>query len=464
MIYRFFLTTIFLISLSLSGFSQLSYIPLSVDYASFTSSTDNILLEVYLSFRQEHLRYVENDSGFTAQVIAKTEIFSNDSLVISYNKQYGSSITSLDEVRSKHQMIDVYFFELPAGQYKANIKVNDVYSKSSGEYVFNFDLTPYKIEELSLSDIELCTQIVKDTTHSRFRKGHLQVIPNPSSLYGISLPILYYYAEAYNLAYTDNEEGTFRQETYITDNEGGVVKVISDEIKQKPGSSSIIAGGSNITGLPGNTYFFNLRVTDQQTGKIVRKAKRFSLLKPSREPEADTVMSKESSQNPLLMVYMNYNEEKLDREFEQLKYIASDEEKNIYPNLDTEKKRQFLVDFWKRRDSNPQTDENEYRDKYLQRLESAAQYSRGNREGWRTDRGRVLLLYGIPDNIERYPNRVGNKPYEIWTYTDIEGGCIFVFADLMGFGDYELVHSTHPREFKQPNWMDLITPGSSRDN
>lgn len=462
--YKFFLTVFFIILFSLCGFSQISYIPLSVDYASFTSSTDNILLEIYLSFHQDHLRYVENDSGYTAQIAANTEIFSNDSLVISYNKQYSSLITSLDEVESKHQMVDVYFFELPAGRYKANIKVNDVYSQSSGEYVFNFELSQYKIDELSLSDVELCTQIVKDTTHSRFRKGYLQVIPNPSSLYGISLPILYYYAEAYNLDYSDNEEGTFRQECYITDNEGEVVKVISDDIKQKPGSSSIIAGGSNITGLPAKTYFFNLRVTDQQTGKTVRKTKRFSLLKPSGTPEADTTNSTETSQNALLAIYMTFDEKRLDHRFEKLQYIATEQEKKLYSNLSTGQKRQFLADFWKRRDPNPQTPENEFRDNYLQRLQYADQYSHGNKEGWKTDRGRVLLIYGIPDNIERYPNRVANKPYEIWSYPNLEGGCIFVFVDMLGFGDYELIHSTHSREFKQPNWKDLITPGTSTDN
>jgi len=462
MTYRSFLTTIFLVLFSSSGFQQIAHIPLSVDYATFNSPKGNAYLEIYVSFHQTHIRYVQSDSGYVAEVAINTEIFSEDSMVTSYDRQYHSTLISTEQIESQHQIMDVYFFELPFGKYTATVKVNDSYSMASGEFVFSFDMPPFKRDELSLSDIELCTNISQDTTHIKFRKGHLQVIPNPSSLYGFSLPVLYYYAEAYNFAFSDNERGTFRQESYITDTQGALIKIILDEIKQKPGSSSVLVGGSNIAGLPGNTYFLNLKVTDQQTGKTARKTKRFTLVKPSGKSGPDTTKNRVLYQNILLAIYMNYGEEDLDLEFEQARYISADEEKKLYPQLDLKGKRQFLMNFWEQRDLEPNTAENEFRDNYLQRVEYANQYFRTKREGWRTDRGRVLLVYGAPDNIERYRNPVANKPYEIWSYPHIEGGVIFVFADLLGFGGYELIHSTHPREFKQPNWMDLLTPGSSR--
>ena len=42
--------------------------------------------------------------------------------------------------------------------------------------------------------------------------------------------------------------------------------------------------------------------------------------------------------------------------------------------------------------------------------------------GWKTDRGRIFILYGEPSEIERFPNQMDTKPYEIWHYNDIEGG------------------------------------------
>ena len=462
MTYRFTLIAIFILLFSPLGIPQNSYIPLSVDYATFNSPTGAAYLEIYVSFYQTHLRYVQSDSGYVAQVALNMEIFSNDSMVTTFSRQYNSVLSSPDQIESQHQIMDAYLFPLPLGRYTAKIKVSDLNSFASGEYVFSFNLASLKKDELSLSDIELCTNISQDTAYVRFRKGPLQVIPNPSSRYGYSLPVLYYYAEAYNFDISDDDTGTFHLECYITDAQGSVIKVISDEVKQKPGSSSVLVGGNNIAGLPRNTYFLNLKVTDVQTGKTASKTKRFSLLKPSGKSEPDTTENKALYRNILLAIYMNYQEKDLDLEFEQTRYISTAEEKKIYPQLDLDGKKQFLVKFWEKRDSDPDTPQNEFRDSYLQRVEYANQYFRTKNEGWKSDRGRGLLVYGAPDNIEKFPNPIGNKPYEIWSYPHIEGGVIFVFADLLGFGGYELIHSTHPREFKQPDWMNLLTPGSNR--
>ena len=75
------------------------------------------------------------------------------------------------------------------------------------------------------------------------------------------------------------------------------------------------------------------------------------------------------------------------------------------------------------------------------------------REGWKSDRGRVFLMYGEPSEIERFPNQQNTKPYEIWHYNEIQGGVIFVFADLTGFSRYTLVHSTMRGEVSDQNWM-----------
>ena len=79
------------------------------------------------------------------------------------------------------------------------------------------------------------------------------------------------------------------------------------------------------------------------------------------------------------------------------------------------------------------------------------------KEGWKTDRGRVYLIYGGPDEIERFPNEIETRPYEIWHYESVEGGVIFVFADITGFGSYQLVHSTKRGELRDDSWVRRIT-------
>ena len=70
----------------------------------------------------------------------------------------------------------------------------------------------------------------------------------------------------------------------------------------------------------------------------------------------------------------------------------------------------------------------------------------------RPTRGRVVIMYGTPDDIERHPSETETRPYEIWSYNNIQGGVIFVFVQRNTAGDYELVHSTHRNELHDENW------------
>ena len=79
-----------------------------------------------------------------------------------------------------------------------------------------------------------------------------------------------------------------------------------------------------------------------------------------------------------------------------------------------------------------------------------------NKTGSKTDRGRVYLQYGEPDEMELHPNDYDKKPYEIWYYNSIEGGVIFVFGDITGYSDYELLHSTKRGELRDDNWVRRI--------
>jgi hypothetical protein len=91
---------------------------------------------------------------------------------------------------------------------------------------------------------------------------------------------------------------------------------------------------------------------------------------------------------------------------------------------------------------------------YLHRITVANQrYTAMGREGWRSDRGRTLVLYAEPDEIERVPSSDQSKPYEIWHFYAIENGVDFVFVDRSGFGDYILVHSTKRGELRDDSWQ-----------
>lgn len=131
--------------------------------------------------------------------------------------------------------------------------------------------------------------------------------------------------------------------------------------------------------------------------------------------------------------YESGTEKEIDEEFDAAKWIADTEELKIYKQLNLEQKKEFLARYWVRRDQRPDTIANEFRQDYLRRVRYAADNFGGLRPGWQTERGRVLLKYGTPDQVERFPSSSNNlRDYEIWYYYDVEGGVNFYFVPLLG--------------------------------
>jgi GWxTD domain-containing protein len=146
---------------------------------------------------------------------------------------------------------------------------------------------------------------------------------------------------------------------------------------------------------------------------------------------------------------------------EQLRVVASNQEWRRARSIkEVEEKRRFLAAFWKNRDPSPSTVRNEFKEAYQSRVQFAnKQYGDGMLEGWKTDRGRVLLQYGEPSAVEANHHRTGELPHEIWQYDYIqgEGQGLFVFLDRDGFGSFRLIHSSVAGEPKSQNWQAELT-------
>src|SRR5947209_13593334 len=89
---------------------------------------------------------------------------------------------------------------------------------------------------------------------------------------------------------------------------------------------------------------------------------------------------------------------------EDVNYIITDEERKAFKQLKTDEERdQFIEQFWLRRDPDPDTPENEYKDEYFQRIQYANEKFTSGIAGWRTDRGRIYIMFGKPDELESHP-------------------------------------------------------------
>jgi GWxTD domain-containing protein len=120
-----------------------------------------------------------------------------------------------------------------------------------------------------------------------------------------------------------------------------------------------------------------------------------------------------------------------------LEYIAEDREIDTLLRAKPSERESLWAEFWKRRDPSPGTAINEFKEQYLRRVA----YANEKFGGWRTDRGRVYVIMGMPDDIERHQFELESQPYEIWYYYGTNEK--FIFLDKHGIGDYTLVYPEH---------------------
>lgn len=144
-------------------------------------------------------------------------------------------------------------------------------------------------------------------------------------------------------------------------------------------------------------------------------------------------------------------------------YIITSEEKKAFKALATDEEREnFIEQFWRRRDPNPDTEENEYREEYYERIAYANEHYASGIPGWKTDRGKIYIAHGKPDSVESHPSggsydrpsyegggSTTTYPFEIWFYRHLDGvgdGLEIEFVDPTGTGEYRLARDANEKD------------------
>lgn len=108
---------------------------------------------------------------------------------------------------------------------------------------------------------------------------------------------------------------------------------------------------------------------------------------------------------------------------EDVVYIASDEEKTAFRKLTRDDERdEFIKNFWLRRDPTPGTEKNELKEEHYRRIAYSNQHFAAKVPGWKTDRGRIYIVYGAPEWIKDEPSSRPDVPAaQLWHYNSIAG-------------------------------------------
>jgi len=408
------------------------------DSDSFIGKADSTYQEFYLMFHSDQLKEIGTDTNSLAIINLEAKIFSPTGVEIS-KRLWVTEIDLRSDSTELEVMVtfDQWGEYLTPGSYNISIVVSGPKGVSAGTLESDFDVKQIDNNSFSLSDVQLVFKTEDETENKLFRKAGKNVFPNVWRRYGVLNPKLTFYYEVYGIDTTVSEP-LLVDYTIINEAKAIAKKISAIELKREGKQRSVLQA-LDISNLSSSLYNLEIIVTDPKSDKRTTQNKKFEVIQFDRYSSTQSL-----------------SEEDIELFDELFSYIAEDIEYNQYKKLNDSEKGNFILNYWKSKDPNPSTPENEYLLKVIEKFNYANKnFSWSDQPGWKSDRGRVLIKYGMPTNIESHQSEPNTVPYEIWTY-QLEKNYSFVFADRRTTGKYTLIHSDMIGEVSDPSWINLI--------
>jgi GWxTD domain-containing protein len=393
-------------------------------------------LEVFLLVDAKQFALVPEDGVLKAQYDLTLRVVSEDHKTVKSDSWTRNlklpNTANAQEGQAPHR--DRVWLDLPPGKYHLVVEVDDMFGDKSGmcqSWVLVDDLEQ---DTLLFSDLIFASELKPTEGAGRFVRYNLNVVPNITRRYLVDKSIPLYY-EIYNLVLGDDpNRNSFVLEYSLTDSVGMAIKKYPAKRYRTAGASAVQTMDLSTADVKPGIYWVQVAAFDR-AGKRGGKQRRRVVLASLKEPTPEM-----SEQDAAQLRY-----------YKDVRYVAKPQEVKQYERLPQSAQMNFLRQFWKAQDPTPGTPVNERLIQHLQRMHYVeTNFSRTNTsEAIDTDRGRVHITYGPPDDIDRNASSAGDKASEVWHY----GRNQFIFRDSNGLGVYRLVHSTYPGEVYNPEWQ-----------
>jgi GWxTD domain-containing protein len=377
------------------------------DVINYKSETPNkTKLTVILQIPFSNLQFIKDGNKFAAKYRITFTVRSKDDYKVLYEKSWSEKVYVDDFVLTNSKSNYSFSYkniEFAPGVYSLKCEVFDLESQKSYAYEDLFTVRSYD-DKFGISDL----LFIKTDTIIDSKK---QLIPNISRNMANIKDGLKVYFELYSPEEKEAylEFSLFNNKNEMIFNRVELIDLKNDNYKQY----SMLKSPELSLG----EYNLEVALKDYQHKILARTSKKIV----SRWIGLPTAVAD------------------LNKAVEQMVYIATSSELSFIKNAadDNEKLKRF-IEFWKKKDPTPDTDDNPVFEEYYRRVAYANEKFKFYNEGWRSDMGMIYITLGPPSNIERYPFNYDSKPYEVWDYYDLNQR--FIFVDQTGFGDYRLLN------------------------
>lgn len=351
--------------------------------------------------------------------------------------------------------VEIVDFAVAPGRFRLDVTVQD--SVSGAKQASSVEvqaLTDSSVASDLLIAPEIRAASATDTVPrpGEFRTGNSLVTAAARVMLTPLRSRVYYLLEAYG-----GQAQTGSLSVVVRDSAGGSTIRTPEVPVTVAAGGSVLKGQLDLTGLPPGDYA--MVATLQLGDRRVERTAPLTMAGLAATLARDTAR-RASERETDVGYFTQMPAEELNRAEAPLIYLAESGELSVWgDDLSVEAKRRFLINFWQKRDPTQGTPVNERRRSFYRAIDFANRaYREGGRNpvsGWRSDRGRIYIKNGPPDQVLRRQQEGRAPPYEIWSYASGKG-YYYIFADRSGFSAYTLLTSNDLHEPGLPGWSDIL--------
>jgi GWxTD domain-containing protein len=429
-------------------------------------------IETYLSLSAPTLHYKTNENGAVQANVEITQIIKQGDEIKDFKKHNLAGPEITDSILA--DFMDQQRFALKNGEYELEVQMVDLNSDDKKPYITkqNIDIN-FPESGIFISDIELLESIKKAETPSELTKGGYDVVPLTNNYFPPSIEKVAFYVEIYNksgekaLAADDKFLVTYYIESQRPEKK---LSSYSKLGKKTANPVNVVIDAFDIVKLGSGNYNLVVEARDRENNLLAQQKMFFQ----RNNPFANVNMSEIGQTNiENTFAAQIENEDSITEYINCLRPIAGDVERGMMDRQLTmasiDIKQKFFYNFWKARNSDePAAEWASYK---IQVDKVDQLFSTKIKEGYETDRGRIYLKYGAPNQVTDRPNEPSAYPYQIWQYYKLgkfnNKKFIFYQPDLVT-NDYEVLHSDLPGERKNYRWEYVLnkrnTPAGDLDS
>jgi GWxTD domain-containing protein len=450
-------------------------------YAVFETPGQGPYVETYLSVIGSSVKLIKNQrSNYQGMVEISMRFLQNDE--IKGAKKYVLNGPEIVDSTAIVNFIDQQRFVLPNGDYQLEVTIMDKNVADPHPFTTRTSIhIDISLDQVTISDIQLLESYSRSTTPGVLTKSGYDLVPYVSAFYPENISKLRFYAEAYHTAKIVGD-GQKLLISYFIESFDKKIKNTSYAAFTKPASAEVnaVMGEFNIESLPTGNYNLVIEVRDRENKLLADKRSFFQRLN-KEIPLDQTRLQAIDISNAFVTNYKS--KDTLIDYIRSLRPISTTSEIQFAENLLKETKiellQQYFYNFWMLRDElDPKTTWVNY---HKEVLKTNREFTSFGIKGYDTDRGRVYLQYGPPDQRNAVNSDPSSYPYEIWQYNSLvnksqqltnpgnrqsDKRFVFYNPDLVT-NRYPLIHSDARGELQNNRWQMLLNkrtvPSSNTD-